>query len=317
MSESNDINKKIAAGMIFVSSITGLMKASPIEEYNHNSQPDVSSSQTGESPSIYTTLTHGQSLNDQIEESYGKNFEQTKEKRDRDLETALQADQEKSRTASGSPEPDPQKQTVPNHEKMPQGDTKSMETFKKPKQDKVGGAETHPKDNITPAKQPNIDTKVNQAKEQDMGEGGARPGNGGGKSDISPEQRVRLEELRTRGQRSDSQTAQTPLDDIESGNQSNEEPTQSSPRSELRGNPNLNPYVSEVNGKMEPGNTIGAEKMANLTAKHNEILNNVGQKYRATSDAALNNALAERYAPKEQPTANSEPQEVNQDGTRS
>ena len=344
MSEPNEINKKIAAGMMFVSSITGLMKASPIEEHNHNSQPDVSSSQTGENPSIYTTLTHGQSLSDQIEESYGKNFEQTKEKRDRDLETALQADQEKSRTASGSPDPDPQKQTVPNHEKMPLGEMKSMETFKKPfsseqipqtpeeaidaegitiKPSSQSDTSTAPitqeerardllsKGNLKPERREDLESKYGK-----LANPSEQPQSQPQESTDRSESRNKLEELRARCGLPNSQADQTPLDRTESGDQSNEEPTQTSLYLGYRGNPNPNSYVSEVNGKMEPGTTISAEKMANLTAKHNEALNNVGPKYRAASDTALNNALAEKYAPKEQPTANSEPQEVNQDEAR-
>jgi hypothetical protein len=232
-----------------------------------------------------------------------------------------------------------------NQENLPSEGIKSMETFKKPfspaqipqtpeeaidaegktiKPSSQSDTTTAPKTQEERARDLLSKENLNPERREDLESKYGKLANPSEQFQSQPqestdrsESRNKLEELRARYGLPDSQADQTPLDRTESGDQSNKEPTQTSPYLGYRGNPNPNPDASEVNGKMEPGNTIGAEKMANLTAKHNEALNNAGQEYRAASDTALNNALAEKYAPKEQPTANSEPQEVNQDGTRS
>jgi hypothetical protein len=45
------------------------------------------------------------------------------------------------------------------------------------------------------------------------------------------------------------------------------------------GNPNPNSYLSEVNGKIEPGNTIGADKMKERTDLHNRVMEGLEQRF--------------------------------------
>ncbi len=71
------------------------------------------------------------------------------------------------------------------------------------------------------------------------------------------------------------------------------EPTENPPKPlaepSYRGNPNPNSSIAEVDGKMEPGNTIGADKMQERTDLHNRVMDGLGKGSDTASEPANHN----------------------------
>jgi hypothetical protein len=55
-----------------------------------------------------------------------------------------------------------------------------------------------------------------------------------------------------------------------------------------RGNPNSKSFSSEMNGKIEPGNTIEADKMKERTDLHNRVMDGLNQSSDTPKELSIN-----------------------------